>query len=121
MNYALRFKPSRQYVENLKAGDLALDPYGRLSKVVKITYRGETVKTNWQEGGKVFVGVELEHGENSTITTSYKEGELVRTIPLSSQFTSAECDEIEAKRPEDDYLPIGINNDYEALLGKKYW
>lgn len=121
MNYALRFKPSRKYVENLKVGDLAVNPYGGLSKVVKISYRGETVKTLRQEGGKAFVGVELEHGENATITTSYKEGELVSTIPLSSQFTSAECDEIEAKRPEDDHLPIGINNDYEALLGKKYW
>jgi len=121
MNYALRFKPSRQYVENLKVGDLALNPYGRLSKVVNITYRGETVKTNWQEGGKAYVGVELKTSEYSTITTSYKEGELVATIPLSAQFTSAELKDIEAKRPEDDYLPIGINNDYEALLGRKFW
>jgi hypothetical protein len=121
MNYALRFKPSRQYIENLKAGDLALNPYGQLSKVLKITYRGDTIQIGRHEGGKAYVGVELENGEYSTITSSYKEGELVRTLALSAQFTSPQCDEIEAKRPEDDYLPIGINNDYEALLGKKYW
>ena len=115
MNYALRFKPSRKYVESLKVGDLAVNPYGRLSKVVNITYRGDDIK------GRAYVGVELENGEYSTITSSYKEGELVRTLALSAQFTSAQCDEIEAKRPEDDYLPVGINNDYEALLGQKYW
>jgi hypothetical protein len=115
MNYALRFKPSRKYVESLKVGDLAVNPYGRLSKVVKITFRGDD--TN----GRAYVGVELENGEFSTITNSYKQGELVRTLALSAQFTSTQCDEIEAKRPEDDYLPVGINNDYEALLGQKYW
>lgn len=121
MNYPLRFKPSRKYVESLKVGDLALNPYGQLSKVVKIAYRGDTVKIGRQEGGKAYVGVELENGEYSTITSSYKEGELVATIALSSQFTSDQCREIEAKRPEDDHLPLGINNDYEALLGQKYW
>jgi hypothetical protein len=121
MNYALRFKPSRYYVESLKVGDLALNPYGQLSKVVAITFRGETIKFGRHEGGKAYVGVELKTGEFGTITNSYKEGELVATIPLSAQFTSAQLDEISAKRPEDDYLPIGINNDYEALLGKKYW
>jgi len=115
MNYALRFKPSRQYIESLKVGDLAVNPYGRLSKVVKITFRGDDTK------GRAYVGVELENGEFSTITNSYKQGELVSTLALSAQFTSAQCDEIEAKRPEDDYLPVGINNDYEALLGQKYW
>ena len=121
MNYALRFKPSRKYVESLKVGDLALNPYGQLSKVVKIAYRGETVKIGRQEGGKAYVGVELENGEYSTITSSYKEGSLVRTLALTSQYDSAGCDSIEAKRPEDDHLPLGINNDYEALLGQKYW
>ena len=121
MNYALRFKPSRKYIENLTVGDLALNPYGRLSKVVNITYRGDTIKFGRHEGGKAYVGVELENGEHSTITNSYREGELVATLALSAQFTSAQCDEIEAKRPEDDHLPVGINNDYEALLGQKYW
>jgi hypothetical protein len=115
MNYALRFKPSRKYIENLKVGDLALIPYGRLSKVVKITFRGDDIS------GHAYVGVELEDGENSTITSSYKAGELVRTLDLTSKYDSAGCDKIESIRPEDDYLPIGINNDYEALLGKKYW
>ena len=121
MNYALRFKPSRKYVESLKVGDLALNPYGRLAKVVKITYRGETVNIGRHKGRRTFVGVELENGEYSTITSSYKEGSLVRSLALTSQYDSAGCDSIEAKRPEDDHLPLGINNDYEALLGQKYW
>jgi hypothetical protein len=120
MNYALRFKPSRQYVESLKVGDLALNRYGQLSKVVKIVSRGFIIiKQN--EGRKAYVVIEFENEELNAITNSYVEGNLVFTLPLSDKHTSQEFQDIEAKRPEDDHLPLGINNDYEALLGQKYW
>lgn len=100
MNTATQFKPSRKYVESLSEGDFALNPYGRPAKVLKITYRGDDIK------GKAYVGVELENGENSTITHSFKEGELVRTLDLTRFYNSAECHKLEDGLPEQDELEV---------------
>jgi len=100
MNTAIKFKPSRKYVESLSEGDLALNPYGRPAKVLKITYRGDDIK------GKAYVGVELENGENSTITHSFKEGELVLTLDVTRFHNSAECDQIESELAEQDGLEV---------------
>ena len=115
MNYPIRFKPTKKYVETLGVGNLALDPYGRLSKVVSVDYKGQDIH------GKSYVGVSLYQGKSSTISHSFKEGELVLTTALTARYNNQECLDIGAQRKEDDHLPLGVNNNYVELFGKVFW
>ena len=81
--------PTLADVENLKVGDLAPNCSGKLSKVKDIRFRGRDIY------GRAFVGVVLEFGENSGISESYKEDELVRTTATSNAHTSWELTAIE--------------------------
>jgi|WetSurMetagenome_2_1015567.scaffolds.fasta_scaffold494268_1 hypothetical protein len=84
------FVPTRKEVEELREGDAALDCFGKLRRVMRITYRGVDIY------GRAYVGFYTAFGENGgSISHSYKEGELVRTVALSNRYTSAECDRIE--------------------------
>jgi len=83
--------PTRQDVESLKVGDMALNCFGRQAEVVEISFRGTDLK------GKQFVGVKLDFGPNSTITQSFKEDELVRHVGTSAKYTSHQLDVIEAE------------------------
>ena len=95
----IKFKPSRKYVESLKVGDPALDPFGRIGRVASVDYRGTTFKD-----GRPFVGVTVEGGVLSSCTHSFKEGELVRTVDLGRFYNSAESDKLESELPEQDSL-----------------
>ena len=98
----LAFKPSRNWILSLNVGSLAPDCFNRLREVKEISFRGEDSQ------GKAFVGVLLAWGTNSTMSNSYKEGELVRGLGLSSILCSAECDALEAKLPLMNSLPCNI-------------
>ena len=86
---ATAFVPTLADVEGIEPGVLALDCFGRWSRVREVLYRGTDV------AGRPFVGFATEFGPNSTVSGSYKVGELVRTVPLCSAHTSAELDVLE--------------------------
>ena len=81
--------PNRQTILNLKVGDKAIDCFGNMSEVVEIFGRGVDVNVKW------YVCYTTRLGENSTVSGSMKEGELVRTVELSKYYTSHELDMIE--------------------------
>jgi hypothetical protein len=90
MNPALiYFIPTAIDVSDLRVGDRALDCFGKWRTVAKIGARSIDVN------GAAFVRFETEFGPSSTMTGSYKVGELVRTTALSAAHTSAEVDAIE--------------------------
>ena len=78
-------KPTRQDIDNLKVGDYAPNCFGRFGKVVSITYRGIDVN------GKAYVGYYVQwHGEDSSISESLKEDEILSTVPLTSKYMRSE-------------------------------
>jgi len=84
------FVPSRAEVEAVEVGSLAIDCFGNWKPVVEILHRGPDIV------GKLFVHYTVPFGDNgSTITHSIKEGELVRTVPLSCKYTANELRDIE--------------------------
>lgn len=82
--------PSEADVRELKIGDLAPDCFGRLSKVTEIFARDVDIH------GDRFVCYYTEFGANGSMSHSMKEGELVRTVPLTAALNSAECDQLES-------------------------
>jgi hypothetical protein len=95
MNNEIMLIPTREQVEWLKEGDLALNCFGRMVPVVRIAYRGVDIN------GRAYVGFYTAFGQNGTLSGSYKEGELVRTVPLCSRYTSHELDVIERRAREE--------------------
>lgn len=91
MTTPIRFIPTRNQVESLTVGQSALNCFGNYAEVVSISGRGVDVN------GRAYVCFNLRFGPHSTISQSYKEGELVRTTALSREFTSAQLDTIERK------------------------
>lgn len=83
------FIPSADDVASLSVGDLALDCFGRWSKVTEISCRRTDIS------GRAFVLFSTKYGPTSSITGSYKVGELVRTVHLSSRHLSVELTRIE--------------------------
>lgn len=81
--------PTRDQVASLKVGDLALDCFGKMSRVTRIVCCKEDIH------GKLFVIYYTQLGTTSSISGSYKEGELVRTVQLSNEHTSSELCAIE--------------------------
>jgi len=80
--------PDKQDILHLKVGDFALNCFGH-EKVTEIIYRGTDVN------GKHFVGFKTEFGDNATMTGSFKEDNLIRTVKATNFFNSAELDQIE--------------------------
>lgn len=87
------FIPTRNYIENLKVGDQALDCFGHMAKVVEISTRKNDVS------GKLFVCYYTSDSDKGSSQTSMsmKEGELVRTVQLSCLHKSVELDSIERR------------------------
>jgi len=83
------FIPDRQWIEDLRVGDLAMDCFGNEAIVERISYRDKDVN------GRAFIGVYLAFGERATVSDSYKEGELHRTVKISHLYSSHELDVIE--------------------------
>ncbi|MFA5154305.1 MAG: hypothetical protein WC554_17280 [Clostridia bacterium] len=82
-------KPTKEDIDNLKVGDFAPNCFGKFGKVKSITYRGIDVN------GKAYVGYYVEwHGENSSISESLKEDDLLITVPLSCKYSAIELDNI---------------------------
>lgn len=78
-------KPTRQDIENLKVGDYAPNCFGKFGKINSITYRGIDVN------GKSFIGYYVQwHGENSSISESLKEDEILSTVPLTAKYNTTE-------------------------------
>lgn len=87
---AIRLVPTREEVYTLKVGDLALDCFGRYSRITRIYAMRDDVH------GRAFACFYTEFTPGrSEVSGSYKEGELVRTVPLTCAHTSAELDRIE--------------------------
>lgn len=83
------FVPTLEDVLNLKVGDDALDCFGKLSRVTEISYVGSDVQH------QAYVGFYTATGPTSSMSGSYKVGDLVRTVAVTSLFTSNETDDIE--------------------------
>ena len=93
------FRPIKDYIINLKEGDLAQDCFGNISKVVRISYRGQDI------GGLNFVGYYVEFGSNGgTISHSIKEGEILATLPLIDKYKR--MDEIPENMITEDFEDI---------------
>ena len=75
--------PTRREVQNIRRGSHVLDCFGSWSEVAEVTGRGDDVK------GRAFVCCSIKWGDTSTISGSFKEGELVRTVALTARHTSA--------------------------------
>ena len=78
------FKPTKEWIENLTVGDFALNCFGRLEKVAKITYRGTNIH------GKRFVGYHLDHGHNSTMSESSTEDSVQPTLALTKEYNRSD-------------------------------
>lgn len=84
--------PTREEIEQLKVGDDALDCFGKWSRVTDIICGGrEDVK------GKLFICFYTAMTHSGEISGTYKEGELVRTVSLSSYYNSNELRIIEER------------------------
>lgn len=83
--------PTREEIDNLQVGDLAIDCFGKMSRVVRIAFRGTDLN------GRAYVGYNTDLGPGSTISQSIKEGELVRTLATSRDHTSTALDAIERR------------------------
>lgn len=82
------FIPERSDIENLMVGDVAPNVFGH-AEVTRIAYVGEDLK------GRKYVGYYTKLSENSQISASMKEGELIRSLHVCKLFTSHELDIIE--------------------------
>jgi hypothetical protein len=87
----LLYMPTREEVESVKEGDLLLSCFGRMERVKNVAYRGTDIH------GRAYVGVYLEWGADASISSSYKEGELFITVPLSFAYKSDELRAIECE------------------------
>jgi hypothetical protein len=96
------FFPSREWVEGLKVGDFAPGMSGKPSLVKEIIYRGVDIN------GRAYVGVNLDFGPGSSISDSYKEDEVHRSVALSFRFKSHEIDAIERAARAGRPLPEGV-------------
>lgn len=83
--------PTKEYVQNLSIGDQALDCFGRLKTVSRITTKQEDGE------GNLFVIYYTRTNSNSEMSMSQKEGELTRTVAVSNHYSSNEIDVIEKK------------------------
>jgi len=77
------FRPTRQWVEGLRIGDMAPDCFGRLRPVVDIFARGDDIQ------GRAFVCYYTKFSDCSRISGSAKEGELVMSIPAVSEYRTS--------------------------------
>ncbi len=80
------FIPDETYIESLQVGDLTLNCFGNLAEVTDITHRE----------GDSFILFYTNLGHNGAkMSGDLVAGRLVRTTPLSNQYTSHELDDLE--------------------------
>lgn len=78
-------KPTRQDIENLKAGDYAPNCFGKFAKVNQIMYKG------YDKHNKAYIGYYVQwHGEYSSVSMALKEDEILMTVPLTQQYGTSE-------------------------------
>ena len=82
------FIPTGADIDNLKVNSMAIDCYGRKSKVTEVSYRG--VDAN----GRKFVGFYVSTGSGE-MSHSLKEWKLARTLRATQNHSSHELDLIE--------------------------
>lgn len=83
--------PTQADVNEVAVGSLVVNCFGKLAIVVEVFARGTDIN------GRDYVCFTSGLSEaGSTVTGSYKVGELVRTVPLC-QFTSVQLDELERR------------------------
>lgn len=87
----LFFVPSREWIQGLKVGRLAPNVYGQSATVTEIFAQSDDDK------GRAFVCYYTDNGNGSTISSSAKEGKLQRTLRVTRDWNSAECDAIERR------------------------
>ena len=83
------FIPTREFIQNIKVGEVAPDFAGDLQEVVRIICRREDIE------GKLFILYETVLGPTSTVSCSLKEGRLHRTVMLTTKYTSVQLDRME--------------------------
>lgn len=113
----LLYMPSREDIENVQVGDLAIDCFGRFSKVVEITCRKNDIC------GKLFVHYYTEFGPNNgRISMSMKEDEIVRHANinlLSHEIDTAEKAMIAEKIPAPHELSVRFSENRASIEGKE--
>jgi hypothetical protein len=82
------FIPSREIIQSLKVGDKALNVWGNWAEVTSIYAQKDNIH------GKAFVCFYTKDG-SGTISASYEEGRIVRTLPLCKNYNSAQLDAME--------------------------
>lgn len=102
-NPVIMFVPTEKDVAELKVGDRALNPFGRWAEVTEISFRGTDVR------GFQFVGFYTSQGPNSTISGTYKVGELVRHVGLVQKST--DLDDVQAEMVKRKLRLVTIEND----------
>lgn len=85
------FIPDDAWITSLKAGDLAPDCWGEMKEIIEIYAR------DYDLNGKLFVCLDLRFGPTSTISNSFKVGELHRSRKITSRHSSHELDQIERR------------------------
>lgn len=69
-------KPTRQQVQDLKVGDLAIDCFGRVRPITQIYAQGDNIH------GKAYVCTYVKFHEGSEVSMSFQEDEIVRTLQV---------------------------------------
>jgi len=82
--------PTRQDIESLKVGDMAMDCFGRMRPIISIRFQGNSAD------GQAYIGFSVEFGPHSTVSNVYREDELVRHVGTSAKFNSHQLDLIES-------------------------
>lgn len=77
-------RPTRDEVQGLMVGDLALDCFGKMSRVVSIYAQCDDIH------GKAFVLFYTEFGRKSSVSGSMKEGQVVPTLPVTEKWKRTE-------------------------------
>jgi len=96
------FIPTRNDVESLKVGDLALSVFG-WAEVVEIYACGTASVDN-----KAYVCFYVETKKGIRVSSSYREGSLCRTMEVTRDHSSYECDQIERDMLEKNLSRDGV-------------
>jgi hypothetical protein len=84
------FVPTKEDIAILGVGAIAVDCFGKIKLIREIFCRGNDTT------GRAYICYYTQFSENSKISMSIKENELVRTMPLCNKFKSFELNAIEA-------------------------
>ena len=104
--------PTREEIDRLQVGDLVLNCFGEQRKITSIHARGN----NFIDG-KAYICFYSEFGNSgSTVSGSYAEDQMVRTVALSRYYTSHELDIIE-KNLQPKQLKK-VQNAVDKILGR---